>query len=83
MLEALTTLTRPSQYQQGLNSLHILFSKAIGTPDEFIKKLFTVYSYDYVMRNSKEKVLKTLLRDFDEDIANALYDSNENYSFAK
>ena len=79
LLEALTTLTNPSQYQQGLNSLYLLFNKAIGTPDEFIRKLFTVFAYEYLIVN-QNKVLNTMLKNYPPEQAEEIYLMNKEYS---
>ncbi len=82
LLEALTTLTNPPLYGEALNSLYLLFNKAIGTPEEFIKKLFTSFAYDYLIAH-KEKVLATILRQFPPEKAEEIYSKNKEYSLEK
>jgi hypothetical protein len=82
LLETLMTLTKPQIYEQGLNALNLLLNKAIGSSEDFIKKLFTVFAFDYLIKE-KQKVLNTILRNFYDDLAENIYSGNEQYSLGR
>ena len=79
LLELLTTITEPKLFQSGLNALNILIKKALGTPEEFTKKLFTVFAFDFIIKD-KTKVLNTILRSFPPKQALLIYEGDSDYS---
>lgn len=81
VLETLHTLTHPSIEQYGMNALKILVDKAIGTDtnDNFIRKLFTVWAYDYVIYD-KENMISQILKDFPRERSLIILDSDKDYS---
>jgi hypothetical protein len=82
LLETLSTLTNPPQYALALNSLNILLNKVFISPEEFILKLFTVFSFDFLIKE-KNKVLNTVLRNFPKDKALQIYEGNADFSIGR
>lgn len=82
LLETLSTLTNPPQYAQSLNSLNILLHRIFISPEEFVLKLFTIFSFDFLIKE-KNKVLNTILRNFPNDKALELYEGNSEYSIGR
>jgi hypothetical protein len=71
LMETLQTLSYPSIYQQALNSVNTLLSKATYN---FVKKLFTIWVYDYVIKYKTEFVSRVLKFLKDDVKANNIYD---------
>lgn len=81
MIELIHTLTSPPSYQILMNSLKIV-STNILDPNRFIRKLFTVFSYDRIFQN-KAMVKKTILSRFNDDLAELLYSGDSSYSMGR
>jgi hypothetical protein len=64
-----------------MNSLNIV-SKNILDSNRFIKKLFTVFTFDKIFKN-KAMVKKTILSRFNDDLAESLYSGDNSYSLGR
>lgn len=84
LLEMLFSLTYPAEYQKGLNSLNTLLNKALGTGEDFVLKLFTVYAYENLI-SKREKVATTIFRNLSKDKIDMIYldDPNNKYNLAR
>lgn len=81
MIELIHTLTSPPSYQILMNSLKIVSSNVLDS-NRFIRKLFTVFSYDKIFKN-KAMVKKTILSRFNDDVAELLYSGDNSYSLGR
>jgi hypothetical protein len=75
LLEFLFSLTYPAEYQKGLNSLNILLNKALGTGEDFILKLFTVYAFDNLI-SKRDKVEQTILKNLAKEKKDLIYSND-------
>jgi hypothetical protein len=84
LLELLFTLTYPSEHQKALNSLYILLNKAVGTGEDFVLKLFTVYAFENLI-SKREKVEATILKNISQEKRDLIFsnDPGNKYSLAK
>ena len=80
LFELLESLTTQPKYQKSINGIKFLIDKIIGNYDVFNKKLFTVYSHDYLIYD--EKRLKDIVfsKIKNEETKNKLI-NNEEYGF--
>ena len=80
LFELLESLINQPKYIKGINGIKYLFERAIGNYEIFNKKLFTVYSHDYLMYD--EKRLKDIIfsKIKNEETKNKLI-YNEEYGF--
>lgn len=78
-LETLYTLTTPPEYVQGMTALYLLFNKALGTTEDFLNKLFTVFSYNYIVRD-ETKMMNTVLKGLTSEQAKNVYSGNSELS---
>ena len=81
MIELIHTLTSPPNYQILMNSLKLLSTNILDS-NRFIKKLFTIFSYDKIFRN-KDMVKKTILSKFSDETAELLYSQDKDFSIGK
>jgi len=64
-----------------MNSLKIVSTNILDS-NRFIKKLFTVFSFDKIFKN-KAMVKKTILSRFNDDLAERLYSADNSYSLGR
>ncbi len=84
LLEMLFTLTYPNEFQKGLNSLYLLLNKALGSGENFVLKLFTVYAYDSLI-SKREKVESTILKNLSQEKKDLIFanDPQNKYSLSR
>jgi hypothetical protein len=80
----LFSLTYPAEYQKGLNSLYTLLHKAFGTGEDFILKLYTVYTYQNLI-SKREKVEQTIFKNLSKDKIDLIYaiESQNTYTLTR
>lgn len=79
MFETFETLSNPTKYQKGINSIQYLLNKGFPKPDLFIRQMFTYDLYSSLIVDD-ERVLSTLLRNVDREKALKILSSEEQYS---
>ena len=66
MFETFETISNPSKYQKGINSIQYLLNKAFPEPDLFIRQIFTYDLYTSLIVDD-ERVISTLLKNVDRE----------------
>ena len=80
MMELFQTLSNPSLYQNGIVSISFLLDQALGTNENFHRKLFMVRYYDTFFEDP-ERVKSTLLAGLSEEKRNFVY-NHEKYGWS-
>lgn len=78
MVELLHSLSNPPIYKTVMNGLNIL-RKNILIPENFLKKFFTVFAYEKILKN-KKMVIKSILSNYKNDVAERIYSGSKDFS---
>ena len=82
MFETFETLSNPTKYQKGINSLQYLLNKAFPKPDLFIRQIFTYDLYTNLIVDD-DRVRETLLKNVEKEKADKILNDQTEYSFKK
>ena len=77
MFETIETLSNPTKYQKGINSLQYLISKLFPNPDYFIRQLFSYGEYKNLITDN---VRNTILKNIDKEKADKILNDQGEYA---
>ena len=78
MFETFETISNPTKYQKGINSIQYLLNKAFPKPDLFIRQIFTYDLYSNLIVDD-ERVISTLLKNVEREKALKIISNEEKY----
>ena len=77
MFETFETLSNPTNYQKGINSLEYLISKLYTNPDYFIRQLFVYTEYYNLITDD---IYNTILKNIDKEKIEKILSDEEYYA---